>query len=77
MVRASQQSVLDHVVNGRLIALLNDHTLLQLCCDLTAEAGASAWVGEDTQAMSTSLATRRFITSIASALKVHIYSVSK
>ena len=68
MVRASQQCDLDLVVNGNLIALLNDHILLQLFCDVTAKAGESAWVGEYTLAwVSTPLATRYLITSIASA----------
>ena len=66
MVRASQQCDPDLVVNGNLIALFNDHMLLLLFCDVTAEAGASAWVGECTQAMSTPLATWYLITSIES-----------
>lgn len=67
MVRASQQCDLDLVVNGNILALLNDHILLQLFGDVTAEAGASAWVGEYTQAMPTPLATWHLITSIASS----------
>ena len=74
-VHASQQCGLDLVVNSNLIALLNQHILLQLCCDITAEAGASAWVGEDTQALSTPLSTRRLITAIAFTqnLQVNIF----
>ena len=67
MVRAPQQCDHDLVINGNLFALFNDHLLLQLFCDVTAEAGASAWVGEYTQAMSTPPATWYLITSIASA----------
>ena len=66
MVPTSQQCDPDLVVNGNLIALLNGHILLQLFCDVTAEAAASAWVGEYTQAMTTPLATWYLITSIAS-----------
>ena len=55
MVRASRQCDPDLVVNGNLIAVLNDHILLQLFCDVAAEAGANAWVGEYTQAMPTPL----------------------
>ena len=73
MVRASQQCDPDLIVNGNLIAVLNDHILLHLFCDGTAEAGASAWVGECTQAMSTPLATCYLITSIASASNRKIY----
>lgn len=67
MVHTSQQCDLDLVVNGNKLALLNDHILLQLFGDVTAKAGASAWVGEYTQAMPTPLATWHLITSIASA----------
>ena len=41
-VRTSQQCDHDLVINGNLIVLFSDHILLQLFCDVTAEAVASA-----------------------------------
>ena len=74
MVRASQQCDLGLVVNSNLIALLNQHIFLQLRCDITAEPGANPCVGEDTQALSMPLSTRRLIAAIASTynLQIHI-----
>ena len=34
MVRASQQCDLDLAVNSILIALMNEHIIIQLCCDI-------------------------------------------
>ena len=44
MVRTSQKCDLDLVINGSLVALVNQHIFPQLYCDATAEAGASAWL---------------------------------
>ena len=64
------------IVSGNLIAVLHKQLLLQLFCGVVAGDGAIAWVGEDTQAMSKPLATRRPITSITTAQNLQMYCVS-